>query len=109
MAIMLPLAIEKGLETLLQIQDGDVIYCNSGLEPVGGTVKQIESDVLKPKATKQALPQLVMIDRSRLLQILNNLLSNSLKFTRTGHILTTIWFDRMPRACHPSPSCQLLL
>jgi len=41
------------------------------------------------------MPHLVLVDRTRVLQLLNNLLTNAFKFTDKGSILTSVWFERI--------------
>jgi PAS domain S-box-containing protein len=48
---------------------------------------------------EKAIPQLLLIDETRLRQILNNLLDNAVKFTHEGHVILTIDCKRNKEDC----------
>jgi len=93
--MLVPMAKEKKLETYIQIQADKAVLCSDSTGEKGIlTFAKPGHDVSETKVAHEPIPGLLLIDRTRLLQVLSNLLTNAFKFTSSGHILTSVWFHK---------------
>ena len=89
---------------ITRLEAGMLTIRNEPMNP-GEVLAQIK-DMFLPVASKQgvelkiaidtAVPERILGDHDRLLQVLTNIVSNSLKFTRTGHILVEAFLLSSP-------------